>query len=208
MSAVDATRERFSHAGSRWLGGRAARRARDRSLGFCRRNFSEHALRHRGDPGQLRIAGWNYFLRRFSALAATARNGIRAFAVMLGRSRGRIALLRPTPHGRGRVLCNPGWTRRRFRHFDFWPLSTGANRRGGISAVHCYFGSETWPRGILWRADHGSWFSRVDSERLDGFLPAGRADCDRDFFRRTLHVHNPVSVRAAAAGAPAARLDF
>src|SRR5439155_1210940 len=75
-----------------------------------------------------------------------------------------------------------------------------------ISTSHRHVGGKTWPRGFFWRTYHSSWFSGADPERLDGFLPSRRPDCDWHFFRRALHVHDSVFVRATTASAAATRL--
>src|SRR5437016_13921871 len=82
MPAIDATGERLSDAGERGLERWTARCFRDRSVRLRRGNFLEHALRRCCYARELGVAGRNHFLRRLSAMAAAAGNGICAFALV------------------------------------------------------------------------------------------------------------------------------
>src|SRR5205085_9647893 len=82
MSAFDAAGQRISCSGHRRME-RWTRRSSDyRTGGICLGDFAEHALRHRGNTRQLRVAGGFRFLHRVSPLDAISWNGIRALAFL------------------------------------------------------------------------------------------------------------------------------
>src|SRR5436305_1420833 len=142
MPAIDAAGECVLRSTAGWLGRRSARRASDRPLSLRRGDFAEHALRHRRDACQLSLARWARVLCWFSPLDSAVRNGVRTFAFMPGRAGGWASDLWATEHAGGGLLCDPCWAWRRFRDPDFRPLSTGADRRRGLSAIDRHFGGE------------------------------------------------------------------
>ena len=208
MSAPDAAGECISRTSARGLGGRAARSSGDWPLRLCRRNFIEHALRHRRDLARIDFARRHHLFLWLSSLDSASRNGVFASAFLFGGAGTRPFGFWTTEHGRRRVLRDSGRLGRRFRNSYLWALPASADRQRIASRCHRHLGCKTWTRRFFRRAHNRCRLSRACAERFDGLLTAWCADRHRHFLCRSLHVHDFVSLHSRTTGATPPRLGF
>src|SRR5438309_7166471 len=107
MSALDETSEFVSRLCFAGLGWWQTRGACHRAIRLCFRGIVEHAARYLRDAARFSRIGRSCFLYWFSSLAAIARDGFLAPALLLNRACRRSAHFPSAQHGDGRLLRHP-----------------------------------------------------------------------------------------------------